>query len=120
MMCNSCPLAGTAACRICAEQPSDSKINIISESLVQDSWLKLLKDGVELQSGESITLKPREFKAEESKLNTYDLYYGTEFFKRITAENYAYDKTTDRFIFYRNGEGYAFLESHNLNFFKIN
>jgi len=79
-----------------------------------------LEDGVELRSGDSITLKAAESKPKESKLNTYDLYYGTEFFKRITAENYAYDKAADRFIFYRNGEGYAFLESYNLNFFKIN
>jgi len=78
------------------------------------------KVGRDLQSGESITLKPRELKAEESKLNTYELYYGREFFKRITAEYYQYDETRDRFYFMKDGAKLANVTGHDLNIVKIN
>lgn len=113
-MCN-CSLAGTAACRTCSMNDHFREKNIgkMSESLTQEAWLKLLKgwaDG-------SMTLNRTKT---DNKLNTYDLYYGREFFKRITADHYQYDETRDRFYFMKDGAKLANVTGYDLNIVKIN
>jgi len=66
------------------------------------------------------TKNTTESKTEESKLNIYELYYGREFFKRITAENYQYDETRDRFYFMKGGVRLANVAGYDLNIVKIN